>query len=369
MDNQVRPHERIKAMAEAQQQEIEDESECTFTPAITNKSRLICMSKDFEPIHERYKKEINRKNERMSKLRRQKEERDRSKLKEAKEKLQKKKKIKRDEDDHRDMYYRDIYSETTRWLQRRDKRILDKQSDKLDHQRMQENSFKFKPNINQGSRKMMKGTTFDDRLSYYKLRKQKKMEELNEKENMRNSFKPRLNPQSLYKVEALKQQKKKNSRLNINPNDVDENKMELIQMLSYLNKKSEIYENSHTFQLEKPSEKPVKVVKAVVQPGFMVLPAMEQRDNSFFYQKAPEISIIRSPSVSRGSRSKSRRLKKGKSKVKKRKFKKKKKVPTKNKSRKRTSKTPTISKRKRSKSKKRTGSMIKRKRSASGMVF
>lgn len=163
-----------------------------YSPQITNKSRKIWHKNKNVPIYDRVEETLYDKEKKIRKLRSEKKSKEDAELEAViQSKFPKNNHV-------RDTHYTDFYSESVKWLQQRDAKILDKQAAQIDEGVIKDGTFTFKPKINKHSPQQNRNINKDfiERQKENEMVRQRKLKRLIQSEKNRHSFSPIINSRS-----------------------------------------------------------------------------------------------------------------------------------------------------------------------------
>jgi hypothetical protein len=153
------------------------EKHCPFTPQLSNMSRQLAMQQNYKPIHQRYKKVLKKKQRKLEEMRLRKIDDELEELEDSPVKSI---------DDVKDLYKADM-----EWLEKKNKRLLNKRAEMLGNELKRKRVGGLK--INKKSRQLFKGTTFEQRQKVMNVRKAQR-KELVEEDMFKNcTYTPRIN--------------------------------------------------------------------------------------------------------------------------------------------------------------------------------
>lgn len=191
------------------------QTRCPFTPALTNQSREITERNNLKPIHERYQKEIEKKEKKIKKQR---------ELKKRIEDIKERKSIKNFTSRNnkrrsseikfgfKPKYEsaglarsKDLYKQGKKMIEKRNERIYEEQTKRFEMEFEEDEDF-YKPKINEYSKSVVK-SNFEERQKMFKRRKNRNKRQLSVKNSC--SFKPKLNEKSIKMLKPKKKNRRK----------------------------------------------------------------------------------------------------------------------------------------------------------------
>lgn len=189
--------DRFRKKEELKENQIlEMQSSCPFTPALTNQSRKIANKKRLTPIHKRYKEEFERKERKIEEERQRKRRIEEEKIKRTSRGKKRRKfrnSFSRDQREKSKSHIArsiELYKNGKKMVNRKRDMIFEEQSKQMQRQ-LEEDEELFKPKINKVSRSVVK-TSFEQRQKSFRKRKSRNKRSIM-KRDCSYSFTPRIN--------------------------------------------------------------------------------------------------------------------------------------------------------------------------------